>query len=180
MKHLASLNLDSNTITDASLRYVACLSSPLRHLDLFGSKITDMGIKFICSPAFVNLQSLEVCGGCITDIGVKAIARQMVRLESLNLANNHRITDGAMPYISSLKSLRNLNLTHSRVTSDGILYLVVLQRLESLSIHECKISKSAITKLQMAIKSLKSIGHGWMNEKNQQSLTFSSFFDVRS
>lgn len=176
LRNLTSLNLDSHSITDTSLRHVSHLTS-IRHLDLFGSKVTDNGLRLICTLTFSNLKSLEVCGGGVTDVGVRYISRSMALLESLNLANNHRISDEAMPSICLLKNLKNLNLTHSRVTSEGILHLLNLRRLESLSVHECKINKSAITKLQQSIRSLKSIGA--MNMKTTSGLTFSSLFDLR-
>ena len=177
LRKLTSLNLDSHAITDHSLRHVSQLST-IRHLDLFGSKVTDHGLKLICTLTFSNLLSLEVCGGGVTDTGVRYISQSMVLLESLNLANNSRISDDAMPALCMLKALRNLNLTHSRVTSEGILHLIVLQKLESLSVHECKISKPAIAKLHQSIRSLRSVGA--MNMKSTSTgLTFSSLFDLR-
>ena len=175
---LTSLNLDSPTISDQSLHHVSGLSS-IRHLDLFGSKITDAGLKLICTLTFSNIRSLEVCGGGVTDVGVMYISLFMLRLESLNLANNSRISDDAMVSIGALRGLRHLNLTHSRVTGEGIMRLVRLQRLESLSVHECKINKSALARLQLCIPSLRSVGAMNMKSAAGGGLTFSSLFDLR-
>ena len=89
---LTSLNLDSRFITDAAMPAIAAITS-LTKLDLFGSRLTDFGARFLgrssqlvappphltCSPSLplcmlgrlTNLRHLESCGGGLTDEGVK-------------------------------------------------------------------------------------------------------------
>lgn len=52
-----------------------------------------------CLTDFKNLQTLELCGGGISDAGVRSI-KDLTLLTSLNLSQNMRLTDNALPFIS--------------------------------------------------------------------------------
>jgi hypothetical protein len=55
-------------------------------------------------------------------------------LTSLNLAQNFRISNAAVPALASLTRLTTLNLTHCRVNSAGIRGLAPLRNLATLAI----------------------------------------------
>jgi len=91
-------------------------------------------------------------------LGVINHISQIESLVSLNLAQNHRITDASLPYLSNLKRLESLNLTHSRITNLGLQQIYSLKNLVSISVYNCKLGKNAVEKLQTQLPKLQSIG----------------------
>lgn len=77
-----------------------------------------MCVCLLCSK-LQKLESLEVCGGRVTDVGVGVISL-IPSLTSLSLAHNVGITDGALGHLARLTHLCSLNLTHSRITGNGL------------------------------------------------------------
>ena len=66
-----------------------------------------------------KLESLEICGGRVTDVGV-AVLSHIPSLTCLSLAHNPGISDAALPLLARLTNLSSLNLTHSKITSNGL------------------------------------------------------------
>ena len=66
-----------------------------------------------------KLESLEVCGGRVTDVGA-AVISLIPSLTSLSLAHNVGITDAALGHLARLPHLCSLNLTHSKITGNGV------------------------------------------------------------
>ena len=85
----------------------------------FSSSAADViSVCATCSK-LQKLDSLEVCGGRVTDLGVGIISL-IPSLTSLSLAHNVGITDTALGHLARLTQLCSLNLTHSRITSNGV------------------------------------------------------------
>ena len=55
----------------------------------------------------------------MTDIGV-AVLSLIPSLTSLSLAHNVGITDAALPQLARLTNLCSLNLTHCKISSNGL------------------------------------------------------------
>lgn len=66
-----------------------------------------------------------MCGGGVGDEGVKELM-WLTGLRHLSLAQNSRITDKASLFLSGLLQLRDLNLTGTQLTGNGILPLRAL------------------------------------------------------
>lgn len=96
---------------------------------------------------FKNLQSLEICGGGLTDAGVKSI-KDLASLKLLNLSQNHNVSDKSLEMISGLTALVSLNVSNSRITNEGLLYLKSLKSLRSLCMESCQVTASEIKKLK--------------------------------
>jgi hypothetical protein len=71
---------------------------------------------------FRQLERLEICGGGVSDEGVKELM-WLTGLQHLSLAQNSRITDRASLFLSGLLQIRDLNLTGTQLTGNGILPL---------------------------------------------------------
>mmetsp|Transcript_16411 Transcript_16411/g.31370 ORF Transcript_16411/g.31370 Transcript_16411/m.31370 type:complete len:903 (+) Transcript_16411:313-3021(+) len=113
---LEELNLDSRDIDDNGLRYLRNL--PLKSLDLFSNRVTDLGCAYISK--IKTLTSLELCGGGVGDLGCAHLAT-LSNLTSLNLSQNEEITNRGAASIAVLSNLKALNLSKTRVDSGGLL-----------------------------------------------------------
>ena len=85
-----------------------------------------------------KLESLEICGGRVTDLGV-AVLSTVPSITSLSLAHNLAITDTALPLLARLTNLCSLNLTHSRISGNGLtaLYGLTVSCSAPLQESEC-------------------------------------------
>eukprot|EP00898_Chlorokybus_atmophyticus_P005214 jgi/Chlat1/5694/Chrsp38S05521 len=130
---LEKLGLDSRNVTDTGVLALASLGSTLLELDLFAARVTDAGVGHIAG-SMKRLRALELCGGALTDrAACSLVAVQSLR--TLNLAQNHRMSDTALRYLGKLLHLHHLNLSHTRVTLKGVsANLKHLHELESLTL----------------------------------------------
>ena len=78
-----------------------------------------MLLLFLSRRHLQKLESLEICGGRVTDLGA-AVLSTVPSLTSLSLANNLAITDTALPLLARLTNLCSLNLTHSKISGNGL------------------------------------------------------------
>ena len=81
-------------------------------------------------------------------------------LKSLNLGQNFRISDDAVPALLLLQDLTSLNLTHSRITSEGVSRLGRLRNLTTLALKGCKVSHAAVERLQRECPKLSEVAYG--------------------
>jgi Leucine rich repeat/Leucine Rich repeat len=128
---LEVLNLDSREISDSGLSHLRNLPN-LRSLDVFSGRVSDAGCAHISQ--IKSLEALELCGGGIGDLGC-ALISELGKLISLNISQNERVTNRGASSLASLRNLRALNLSHTRVNVTGCLRLP--RSLESLALLGC-------------------------------------------
>ncbi|KAL9178868.1 hypothetical protein ACHAXT_011841 [Thalassiosira profunda] len=128
MENLEVLNLDSRDIGDDGLRYLRNL--PLRSLDLFSSRVTDLGCAYLSK--IKSLRSLELCGGGVGDLGCAHIAT-LSNLTSLNLSQNEGVTNRGAACLAALTNLQCLNLSNTSVSPDALKFFAGLLKLQSLA-----------------------------------------------
>ena len=152
MKSLEVLNLDSREIGDDGLKYLRGL--PLRSLDLFSSRVTDLGCAHISK--IKTLASLELCGGGIADLGCAHLAT-ISNLTSLNLSQNESITNRGAASLAALTNLKALNLSNTCVNSDALKFFSGLLKLQSLALYGCKdvLNSPRLDSLQSELPSLR-------------------------
>lgn len=154
MKSLEVLNLDSREIGNDGLKYLQDL--PLTSLDLFSSRVTDIGCVYLSK--IETLTSLELCGGGISDLGCSQIAT-MSSLTSLNLSQNESITNCGAAALSALTNLEALNLSNTSVNSNALKFFEGLLKLQSLAMYGCNDMDDSLTlsSLQSELPSLRCI-----------------------
>jgi hypothetical protein len=124
---LRCLNLDSRHFSDAGLQHI-CRLTGLECLDLFAARISDAGCATLSK--FSRLRRLEVCGGSVTEAGAAHLAA-LTGLQHLSLAQNYRLGNGAIGHLLKLNELTALNLSQSRVTSQAVVALGCLPKLQA-------------------------------------------------
>ncbi|KAL7542512.1 hypothetical protein ACHAXR_011846 [Thalassiosira sp. AJA248-18] len=153
MKNLEVLNLDSREIGDEGCKYIRSL--PLKTLDLFSSRVTDLGCVFLSK--IKTLTSLELCGGGIGDLGCAHLAT-ISNLTSLNLSQNESITNRGAASLAALTNLKALNLSNTHVNSDALKYFGGLLKLQSLALYGCNMENSSrLNSLHSELPSLRCI-----------------------
>jgi len=90
----------------------------LASIDLSGTRVTDSDVQHFA--AFTKLEWLTMPDSELTDAGARSIAAlQLSNLSLLNI-NGCRITDQGLSELSKIKSLRNLHVVGTRVTSEAV------------------------------------------------------------
>ncbi|KAL3794113.1 hypothetical protein ACHAW5_010544 [Stephanodiscus triporus] len=149
MKKLEVLNLDSRDLSDDGLKYLSGL--PLKSLDLFSSRVSDLGCVYLSK--ITSLTSLELCGGGIGDLGCAHLAT-LPNLASLNLSQNESITNCGAASLAALTNLKALNLSNTSVNSDALKFFGGLLKLQSLALYGCQDIKDS-----PKLSSLQKCGH---------------------
>lgn len=150
---LRTLRADNRAITDDGVAALVGLRDSLRHLDLFSSRITDVGAASIAQ--LTRLRTLEVCSGQITDNGALMLAEELENMQRLNLGHNTLITERTVAgIVKGMPNLRSLNLMQARITSSSLDKIAGLRRLENLCVHGTRVSLAAVEALQQKLKNL--------------------------
>ncbi len=152
---LHRLNLDVDGLSDAALRALRPLRE-LRHLDLFGARVTDLGCMEVARAQLPHLESLELCGGLISDVGVAYLATMTSRLRRLNLGQNSQITDASVKRLAENYGLclTSLLLSNTRITRAALPLLSAFIMLEELSLRGCQMPGAAREQLQRSLPNL--------------------------
>lgn len=133
---LTSLNLSFvPTMDDAALQHI--LSPPLDHRP----GLLDLACRLS------NLKSLKLAGSNVTDKGVQTIVRVLPKLSMLDLSQCYPITDDGVELLTQIGGLSTLQL--SGCTGIGEQSLKVLGKCKSLrylDLRHTKLTKSAINK----------------------------------
>jgi Leucine-rich repeat (LRR) protein len=114
LKQLRKLDLSNTQTGDESARAFAGLSQ-LRVLQVFGTRITDTGLMELAR--LKQLEELRV-GYDISDQGVNTLGG-LTELKVLGLFNNTRVTDGSIKSLTTLTSLRELDLNRTKISLKG-------------------------------------------------------------
>jgi len=110
---LRHLEIHMTGLTDAGLMLLAQL--PLETLWL-GPRISDAGLQAV--GRISTLKHLDLCAHMVTDEGVAALAG-LKNLEILWLSRCS-VTDECIPNLSEFRSLRELNINYTGVSSAGL------------------------------------------------------------
>jgi len=154
-KTIKYLSLDTPDVTDAAMRHIVKFRS-LVALDLFGSRVTDMGLPPL-QMLESTLTTLEVCGGGVTNRGARQISRLRL-LQSLNVSQNPHLGNEGIAALAKLNHLERLNIAGTGVTGKCISALASMQSLRLVSLHGCRITASDCNKLMAKKPSLMIIG----------------------
>lgn len=127
-----SLNLGNTTLTDEGLSALAKCSS-LHSLWIESSDIQGSGLSHL---NFRNLVQLSIQHSQIDDSGLEVIAKlQPLKLRQLQIGHNP-ITDSALKSLSTLATLRELDVGGTKVTSQGISELLQKIPLTSVGLND--------------------------------------------
>lgn len=129
---LTSLNVvGCKLLTDASVEAVATITS-LRHVALSGHKLTDQGMAFLAKCTWlVRLRIFHILQ--VTDAGIKHLV-PLQSLTFLSLSYAKALTANGFASIAKLANLRELVLTNSGLTDDGLHALLALTELRTLDL----------------------------------------------
>jgi hypothetical protein len=163
-------------VADEDLRNVQRVS-PLYHLSLTGTSVTDAGLASLASThleqlqwldlsftkagdpallAFANAKKLKQAfleATSITDRGLAALG-SWPELEELDLSRT-AITDEGLVHLEPLKKLRTLWLTGTQITDAAIPYLRRHVDLEWLDVGGTRISEGGLRQLRAALLKLR-------------------------
>jgi len=133
LENLRSLHLAKNpTLSNKGLRFLKRMSQ-LIQLDL-----SEMGIKNAALFAIEGMPFLEDLDVSYTDItdGALASLRTFPRLEKISLAGCRKVSNDGIAHLQAVGSLRDLNLSETGITDEGINYLERL-KLTKLRVWGC-------------------------------------------
>ncbi|CAI5528098.1 unnamed protein product [Closterium sp. Naga37s-1] len=194
LSSLHSLNVSRCKITDAGLTALLQALSSLTSFSMAGCQhVTDTAFSLISGVHGLTELNVEWCA-LLTNTGLKHM-QALTRLTSLNLAYTrfgvidtprNRSMQSAPSFISSLRSLRHLNLDSSRVNDLAMAELAGLTALESLDLSDSTVgdagirSVSAMTRLSSLNLSYCSVTDGGVTSIAHLSALTSLSLDTRS
>jgi hypothetical protein len=137
--------------------------------------IDDEFLSKICKY-FPNLEVLNLFGSRITNKGLKIIGENFKKLKDLNLSSAKKITDDGIFYLSQLKELKNLNLSEifgKNITDTSLEYLKNLN-LKKIILENCYTTNNSLKYLE-GYKDLEEL-----NLKNNYKVTDDGLFYLRN
>lgn len=127
----------------------------LTRLDLFGSRLTDFGVRFLAK--LHHLRHIEICGGGLSDEGVRVLS-SLTELRTMNLSQNGGVSDRSAAFLAELPVLESLNLSNTNIGVDALQWLRAITSLTSLALYSCAIPHSAAATLKAALPRLLTLG----------------------
>lgn len=135
----------------------------MKVLDISDSRVTGQGLNHLSK--FTDLRVLNLSGtnlknqflfGDLSKFGdpKRPMLSALKNLEELNLSHT-RLTDDGLVYIEHLVKLKKLNLSHTNVTDLGIPQLLELKNLRRLYLANTKITKKSILLLKECLPNCK-------------------------
>eukprot|EP01097_Dermamoeba_algensis_P009678 TRINITY_DN6906_c0_g1_i2.p1 TRINITY_DN6906_c0_g1~~TRINITY_DN6906_c0_g1_i2.p1 ORF type:complete len:398 (+),score=27.81 TRINITY_DN6906_c0_g1_i2:176-1369(+) len=184
LPRLSQLDLSSTSLDDEGMQIIATNMLNLSNLILSGCKLSDLGISFICqSKVGPNIRSLDIsyckqltdCSlfhiasklkylqflnlrSClqITDKGIDNISLMNIYLLHLDLSNCFQVTDTGIKFLCHrCQYLKNLNVSGSNVSDEGMLYLSESKnKIQKIQIYSCgKVTKKGLEYLSKGCSS---------------------------
>lgn len=123
LKTLSLTGARQLTDDDVELLQSPALKQTLTALDLSGcARVTDVGVAAICEAVGQKLLALSVSDSCATDAGTKIIAKQCLKLRSLDLSRCRSITDDSVSVVAeTVTGLTTLKLDgNGKVTTRAV------------------------------------------------------------
>jgi Leucine-rich repeat (LRR) protein len=123
LTNLRELTIGGNKLAGPGLQFLRQLPQ-LTYLDLGGSQRTDSGLWSItltepgleAVATVTSLKELRLAGTTIGATGL-ALLKPLANLERLDLQNCKRVGDDALPVLSAMPRLRDIDLTGTAVTT---------------------------------------------------------------
>jgi hypothetical protein len=109
-------------------------------LDLFGSKVKDVGLKELAG--LKNLQALNLRLNFVSDAGMKELA-ELKNLRTLNLGFT-LVTDAGMKELARLTNLQSLEVFRTQVTDAGLKELAGLENLQVLDVGGTQVTDAGL------------------------------------
>ena len=147
---LDMLSLRTLPARNKCMTYITHLTG-LKELDLFGTNITDAGMKSISKLQSLNCLTLP---NLITNAGLYNIA-DLQSLKRLHLVRSN-VTDKGIYQISKMKSLEELSLSGEKISGTGLAHLTKLPRLHYLLLSQRSFGDTGMNHLRN-IPSLKTL-----------------------
>ncbi|MCR9119528.1 MAG: hypothetical protein NXI22_21555 [bacterium] len=129
LSKLKTLRLDGTAVTGPALGQLA----PLKSLQTLDLAIAD--VDSVSALSNDQLENLNLTFTAVDEAGLKDISR-FSQLQSLILASNPGVDDGALNEIAKLASLKKLDLKATSVTGAGLNTLAGLTSLEELNLAD--------------------------------------------
>ena len=115
----------------------------LKYLKLGGTTVTDGGTHVLA-----ELPLLEVLDLNTTEVGDQTLSYVAnLQLTDLNLSGS-RITSEGLKYLSSMTSLRTLNLSGTQIDDEGVAHLASLTNLRTLLVTNTSITDEGLKHLR--------------------------------
>jgi Leucine-rich repeat (LRR) protein len=147
---LEQLGLARTLVSNVGLQHIEKLSA-LRDLSLSGTRVTDSGLEHISRLG--NLEDLSLgVNSRITDIAITYLAG-LPRLTNLSLEKT-AITDKGLGTLGGM-GLHNLRLDGTAITDGGLEHLTSLKNLRVLNLSGTKVTAVGVAKLQAALPNCK-------------------------
>ncbi len=115
----------------------------LRRLTLNKCRVTDKDLAALAGCE--QLRVLVIPESSLSDAGLAA-AKQLSRLEHLDLSDNPRLTDKAIEHIKTLERLEVLYLNKTSISDIGLFELSPLEGLRALNVAGTKVTATAAEK----------------------------------
>lgn len=138
---------DFNTeVGDVVLEHI----NELRRLDRveLATEVTDSGFEKL--KHVTHLRHLQLAGCGVTDIGVENVIKELPELVTLQLSSTH-VTDAGLEHIGGLTDLGWLYLANTRITDAGLEHLKGLTELRFLDLFGTHVTQEGIEELQEAL-----------------------------
>ena len=125
---VVDIDLDPRPVTDADLELIARAFPHLARLKLYGTDITDAGVKHLTK--ITALASLSLRNTEIHDESLKAL-RPLSGLKSLNLHHCSFLSNKALGYIKDFPNLETLTLLYDNFQDDSLIQLRGMKKLRA-------------------------------------------------
>jgi Leucine-rich repeat (LRR) protein len=127
LKNLESVILGGNRLTSAGLQTLRAFRN-LHALDLGGKQRTDSGLWSVqvdddlidTVSSLANLRDLRLAALPVTNSHVQRLAKQGTGLSRLDLSGCAQLTDAALDMLAQMKSLTWLNVSGTKVSTEGL------------------------------------------------------------
>jgi len=146
-----SASLALSRITDEDLELLKGLPK-LKKLGVGGTRVTDKGLVHLRDMK--QLEEVRLANDDVSDAGLEHVAG-LGNLRVLDLfmlyGDGSKITDSGMRHLSKLTNLEELNLTHTYVSDVSIEILTNLKKLKDLRLSGTRFTKEGVAKLVRAL-----------------------------
>ncbi len=142
-KNLKRVAVHNGNVDEKEIIILADLTD-LEELQLFGTKISDTGLKALTK--IKNLKRLGLNNTKITDEGI-ATLKAFDNLERLDIGYNPQLTDKCLPALVEMKSLKYLDLHYTKITDEGLKTLAKMDFLTGLHLVSTKTTATGLKHL---------------------------------